>query len=112
MATSILDIETLLERTLNDRDLTDLLISKFYEQMTTILNDMDTALNNKDVKELLNLAHKLKGSSATICSSLIRDKSLELEVFLKEREFDENSITGFIYDLKQYHEQFYKMTLN
>jgi HPt (histidine-containing phosphotransfer) domain-containing protein len=110
-AAPLIDINTLLERTLGDRSLAKLLIGKFYEQMTVILQDMDTAASSENVKELQNLAHKLKGSSATICSAIIREKSLELEEFLKEKAFNNEQVTSYLYDLKQYHEQFSHVSL-
>ncbi len=110
-ATPLIDIQTLLERTLEDRSLANLLIGKFYEQMAVILQDMDTALSSEDIKELQNLAHKLKGSSATICSSIIREKSLELEELLKEKTFSNEQVASYLNDLKQYHEQFSHVSL-
>ncbi|EGS22892.1 uncharacterized protein CTHT_0013690 [Thermochaetoides thermophila DSM 1495] len=57
----------------DDHDFSAPLVLNFFEQAEETFQKMETALNNKDLPELSKLGHFLKGSSATLGFTKIRD---------------------------------------
>lgn len=56
-----------------DREFSKPLILGFFEQATETFDKMDTALKQKNLKELYTLGHFLKGSSATLGFTKVKD---------------------------------------
>ncbi|KAK1830787.1 signal transduction histidine kinase [Podospora conica] len=63
----------ILEMDEDDHDFSKPLVDNFFEQAEETFAQMDTALSQRDLEELSKLGHFLKGSSATLGFSLIRD---------------------------------------
>ncbi|KAK0635003.1 signal transduction histidine kinase [Bombardia bombarda] len=57
----------------DDRDFSAPLVGNFFDQATETFEKMDHAVANKDLGDLSSLGHFLKGSSATLGFTKIRD---------------------------------------
>ncbi|KAK9460928.1 signal transduction histidine kinase [Lipomyces oligophaga] len=56
-----------------DREFSHSIVLNFFEQAETTFTKMDEALAHKDLKELSSLGHFLKGSSAALGLTLVKD---------------------------------------
>lgn len=65
----------------DDRTFTKGLVFGFLEQAEQTFDKMDAAVKSKDLPELSTLGHFLKGSSATLGFSKIRDKCERIQHF-------------------------------
>lgn len=63
----------ILEMDDEDHDFSGPLVVNFFEQADETFENMDSALENKNLDELSKLGHFLKGSSATLGFNKVRD---------------------------------------
>ena len=89
MNMEILDINEFLERIQNDRALFWELLDIFVEDFQQKKELLHEALRKNDAKQVRNLAHALKGSSANISAHQLYAVLLELEKMGKN-----NTLTG------------------
>ncbi len=85
---TLIDREKLLELVDNDHELADKLAGLYFQQLAQILLGLKAASESKDNELLLSLAHKLKGSSQTICCSSLAKTASQLEEHIKSNQFD------------------------
>ncbi|MFH1679272.1 MAG: response regulator [Candidatus Eisenbacteria bacterium] len=78
------DRAALLERLGNDGSLVPEILSLFLEEMPNLLEQVRSALDEKDASKLQRLAHSIKGSSATVAAPSLRDAAFELETAARE----------------------------
>ncbi|KAH8888254.1 histidine-phosphotransfer domain, HPT domain-containing protein [Thozetella sp. PMI_491] len=71
-----------------DRDFSKPLVLKFFEQADDTFAQMDKALAEKDLEELSNRGHFLKGSSATLGFNKIRDSCQVIQQYGKKLTLD------------------------
>jgi len=62
-----------------DRDFSKSIVYDFFDQATQTFDKMDAALDEKDLKELKDLGHFLKGSSATLGLAKVRDSCEKIQ---------------------------------
>lgn len=62
-----------------EREFSKSIVYDFFDQATTTLDKMDKALEEKDLKELKDLGHFLKGSSATLGLVNVRDNCEKIQ---------------------------------
>jgi len=92
----LFDRNTLLERVGNDRALVEQLMSLYVKQLSQILLSLQKAVDLENKKLVLSLAHKVKGSSVTICCNLIAQKAMQIEDHLKNNNFNKAFIIDII----------------
>jgi CheY-like chemotaxis protein len=73
------DIAKLDELTGNDTEFLQELVQAFNQSAEQIVGEMQTAVRNKDRTSIARSAHKLKGASANMQISMVRELSLTLE---------------------------------
>jgi len=69
----LLTFSQILEMDEDSHDFSKPLVNNFFDQAEETFEQMDAALSAEDLGELSKLGHFLKGSSATLGFSLIRD---------------------------------------
>jgi len=63
----------------DDRDFSKSIVYAFFDQAEETFGKLDTALKDKDLLELSNLGHFLKGSSATLGLIKVRDSCEKIQ---------------------------------
>jgi len=63
----------------DDRDFSKSIVFGFLEQATTTFEKMDTAMAEKNLPELSSLGHFLKGSSATLGFTKVKDECEKIQ---------------------------------
>jgi len=91
----LFDRAQLLENIDNDAILAEQLMTLYLKQLDQILLSIQEAVELGDKRLALSLAHKMKGSSASICCQLISQKAAHIESHLKTEGFN----VAFIKDL-------------
>ncbi len=79
MADDVVDLNEVLERVENDRELLVEIIEIFLEDYPGKMNDLQDALSKKDFNQTREIAHSLKGAAANISAKKIAALFLELE---------------------------------
>jgi two-component system sensor histidine kinase/response regulator len=102
----LFDRDQLLERVDNDSELVEQLMSIYSKQLSQILCSLREAVDLENKSLAMSLAHKIKGSSLTICSSLIAQNAEQIEDHLKNNNFNvaliNNSINKIQHDAEQF----------
>jgi len=65
----------------DDRDFSKSIVYGFFEQAETTFEKMERAIASKDLSELSNLGHFLKGSSATLGLTKVKDACEKIQNF-------------------------------
>jgi len=65
----------------DDRDFSKSIVFDFFEQAENTFGQMDSALDNRDLNQLSQLGHFLKGSSATLGLIRVRDSCEKIQNF-------------------------------
>lgn len=102
----LFDRNKLLERVENDGELVEHLMSLYIKQLGQILLSLQEAVDIEDKSLVLSLAHKIKGSSATICCTLIAQKALQIEDNLNNNNFNVAVISDIISQIQLDAKQF------
>lgn len=63
----------------DDRDFSRSIVLEFFTQAESTFNNMDSCLAEKDLKKLSDLGHFLKGSSATLGLTKVRDSCEKIQ---------------------------------
>jgi len=63
----------------DDRDFSKSIVYDFFDQATQTFDKMDAALEEKNLRELKDLGHFLKGSSATLGLAKVRDSCEKIQ---------------------------------
>ncbi|KAK1727204.1 hypothetical protein CaCOL14_000807 [Colletotrichum acutatum] len=72
----------------NDRDFSQSIVFGFFEQAEETFEQMDEALEEKDLEKLSSLGHFLKGSSATLGLVKVRDSCEKIQRYGKKENED------------------------
>ncbi|MDI1491853.1 MAG: Phosphorelay intermediate protein [Ramalina farinacea] len=78
----------------DDRDFSRGIVYGFFEQAEATFENMEKALKDKDLPTLSSLGHFLKGSSATLGLSKVRDSCEKIQHFGARKEADGNPGNG------------------
>ena len=84
----IIDLKALEEIIDENEELKQTLIKVFIENCKEIVEKMERAINNNDMKELNRAIHSLKGTSGDVKAYKIFDLSLELERFFNQNNME------------------------
>ncbi|KAI1325870.1 hpt domain-containing protein [Xylariaceae sp. FL0255] len=71
-----------------DREFSKSIVYGFFEQAEETFEKMDTALEARDLDELYRLGHFLKGSSATIGMTKVKDSCEKIQRYGKKENVD------------------------
>ncbi|KXJ96910.1 hpt domain-containing protein [Microdochium bolleyi] len=72
----------------DDRDFSQGIVFDFFEQVQETFERMDAALEAKDLSELYRLGHFLKGSSATLGLTKVKDSCEKIQRYGKKENLD------------------------
>lgn len=107
MANKLLfDRTQLLEHVDNDNILVEQLMVLYIEQLNQILLSLQEAIDLEDKRLVFSLAHKIKGSSITICCPLISQKAVQIEEHLSGDNFNVALIKDIINQIQHDAKQF------
>ncbi len=85
---SIFDVNSLMERISGDKEFFEELVKLFIEDTPKHFAAMRNAYEKKDVEEIQNIAHTIKGSSGNFGASSMQKAALLLEQTAKTGDFD------------------------
>tara|TARA_R110002049_G_scaffold52463_2_gene146879 strand:- start:7099 stop:7449 length:351 start_codon:yes stop_codon:yes gene_type:complete len=102
----LFDRAQLLEHVDNDSILVEQLMSLYLQQLSQMLLSLQEAVDLEDKKLIISLAHKIKGSSVTICCQLISQKAIQIENHLKTDNFNVAFIKDIMNQIRHDAEQF------
>jgi HPt (histidine-containing phosphotransfer) domain-containing protein len=102
----LFDRNKLLERVSNDSELVERLMSLYIKQLSEILLSLREAVDLGNKNLALSLAHKIKGSSVTICCQLIAQKAVQIENHLRTDNFNAAFINDIIVKIQHDAKQF------
>ncbi|KAI3327907.1 histidine-phosphotransfer domain, HPT domain-containing protein [Xylariaceae sp. AK1471] len=71
-----------------DREFSKSIVYGFFEQAEETFDKMDTALKARDLDELYRLGHFLKGSSATVGLTKVKDSCEKIQRYGKKENVD------------------------
>ncbi|KAI3340407.1 hpt domain-containing protein [Ustulina deusta] len=71
-----------------DREFSKSIVYGFFEQAEETFGKMDSALESKDLEELYRLGHFLKGSSATVGMTKVKDSCEKIQRYGKKENVD------------------------
>ena len=80
----LLDYEMFVSRLFGDRPLAGKIISEFLGNLSTLLEQLKTALQQEDCTTIRKIAHQMKGSCGSVCADILRQIASELETAAKE----------------------------
>ncbi|KAI0479255.1 histidine-phosphotransfer domain, HPT domain-containing protein [Xylariaceae sp. FL0804] len=72
----------------DDRDFSKSIVFGFFEQAEETFENMDQALRDKNLEELYKLGHYLKGSSATVGLTKVKDSCEKIQRYGKKENVD------------------------
>ncbi|KAI2468254.1 histidine-phosphotransfer domain, HPT domain-containing protein [Annulohypoxylon bovei var. microspora] len=72
----------------DDREFSKSIVYGFFEQAEETFEKMDTALDKRDLDELYRLGHFLKGSSATLGLTKVKDSCEKIQRYGKKENVD------------------------
>ncbi|RYP14993.1 hypothetical protein DL765_005990 [Monosporascus sp. GIB2] len=72
----------------DDRDFSSSIVFGFFEQAEETFTQMDEALKSKNLEELYKLGHFLKGSSATLGLTKVKDSCEKIQRYGKKENLD------------------------
>jgi len=72
----------------DDREFSQSIVFGFFEQAEETFSNMDNALAAKDLDELCRLGHFLKGSSATLGLTKVKDSCEKIQRYGKKENVD------------------------
>ncbi|KAI0472447.1 histidine-phosphotransfer domain, HPT domain-containing protein [Xylaria cf. heliscus] len=72
----------------DDRDFSKSIVWGFFEQAEETFEKMDSALKSRDLEELYRLGHFLKGSSATVGLTKVKDSCEKIQRYGKKENVD------------------------
>ncbi|RYO86286.1 hypothetical protein DL764_009025 [Monosporascus ibericus] len=72
----------------DDRDFSSSIVFGFFEQAEETFTQMDEALKSKNLEELYKLGHFLKGSSATLGLTKVKDSCEKIQRYGKMENLD------------------------
>ena len=79
MNSNVLDLEEFMERVQNDKELLLELLDIYTADYTEKRKNLETALRENDMEQIVSIAHSLKGASGNISAKELRQLFLELE---------------------------------
>ena len=76
---SPIDLSALLEMLGGDKQIVASLLSKFVDELTTDLAASELAITDQDAEALMQIAHRVKGTSANLHALMLSAAARELE---------------------------------
>lgn len=66
MSNELIDIEGLLKRTMDDKEIAKEVLECYLEETPETIKELESAIHNKNFKESREKSHEIKGSSASV----------------------------------------------
>ncbi len=85
----LLDYEMFVSRLFGDRPLAGRILVEFLINLSSLLEQLETALQEKDCTSIRKIAHQMKGSCGSVCAERLRRIMTELETAAKEEKIDQ-----------------------
>ena len=86
MSQEVIDLNEVLERVQNDRELLIELLDIFLEDCPAKVNAIEEALEKNDFAQLRDIAHSMKGASGNISAKRIYELFLQIEQMTKNND--------------------------
>jgi len=109
MAEKLLDLEGLLKRTMDDKDITKEILLCYIEESSTMINTLNNFIKLQDYKKIEEYAHELKGSSISVGAILITEISIRIQNAAKNKDIA--TVSRTMKDLNKAHNKTLK-TIN
>ncbi len=84
LPSGVLDFEALRNRCMGNVDLVQRVLKTFKEQMPKEMEKMEQALATRDTKEIARVAHRVKGTSASMSADGLMRAAAEIENVSRE----------------------------
>ena len=85
----IFDEDELMTRLMEDQTLLQRIITAFFTDTPTHLQQLKKAVADQDYSQGRRLAHNIKGSAANVSAPALRQAALAVETLIKEEKFDQ-----------------------
>ena len=82
----VLDLPQLLGRCLGNLDLAERCLVRFEQRLRADLEEVERTVDAQDYAALTQVAHRVKGSAATVSAISLADAAAALEDFARERD--------------------------
>ena len=109
MDSESLDLNEVLQRVQNDRELLIELFNIFFEDCPGKMSNLKSAVQKKDFNSIRDIAHSMKGASGNISAKKIHNSFFKIEQMGKNSDL--NGIDGLIKDLEEQIKELKKITL-
>jgi HPt (histidine-containing phosphotransfer) domain-containing protein len=80
LPSAVLDMESLRNRCMGNLDLVQRLLKTFHERMPLEMDAMEEALKQSDAEAVARLAHRVRGSSASMSADGLTRAATEIEI--------------------------------
>jgi two-component system, sensor histidine kinase and response regulator len=88
-STDIFNFEEFLKRMMDDRELAQIIIDKFREDLPGKLVELEKHIDGNDFRQVASLAHLIKGEAANIGADLMNRSAYSLELAAKSGNMEE-----------------------
>jgi CheY-like chemotaxis protein len=84
----VFDREKCNERFGNDEELVQVVLDSFFQEITELINNLKTAVQDWDNEQIRSCAHALKGSAANVNAEQLRETAFTLEKMAKQENIE------------------------
>ncbi|NTW83168.1 MAG: Hpt domain-containing protein [Chlorobiaceae bacterium] len=88
-STDIFNFEEFLKRMMDDRELAQIILGKFREDLPGKLVELEKHIDGNDFRQVASLAHLIKGEAANIGADLMSRSAYSLEFAAKSGNMEE-----------------------
>jgi HPt (histidine-containing phosphotransfer) domain-containing protein len=85
----VLDWHGLCDRCMGNLDLVERVLAKFQQQLPEALDELEEALRRGDALHLARVAHRIKGTSASVSAATLQKAAEQVEELGRDRRLDE-----------------------
>lgn len=80
---SALDLDELVDRCMGNLEFVDRVLTKFQQRFGENLDELERAAAQEDTEQVVLIAHRLKGESASVAAGALRDRAGEIEALAR-----------------------------
>lgn len=88
MSNELIDVEGLLKRTMDDKEIAKEVLQCYLEETPETLSKLLKAINSRDFKESREKSHEIKGSSASVGALRMQQISEQLQKESEQSNFE------------------------
>ena len=78
-AASVFELDELVDRCMGNLEFVERVLTKFQQRFGEQLEELEQALAQEDAERVVLVAHRLKGESASVAATALRDRAGEIE---------------------------------